>query len=134
MRLKLILLGLLIAINTFAYIPAPEDADGVAMLAVAANLVRFGRADIDQAGAQDWLLLPRGKMGSFGVDGALYAKKGITPTLALIPLVWISDRLNPSTRAVAALNVFVTAITGLTDLRLRALAGLPRTHRASRWR
>ncbi|MBX3064935.1 MAG: hypothetical protein KF726_18275 [Anaerolineae bacterium] len=114
MRLKLILLGLLIAVNMLVYVPAPEDADGVAMLAVAANLVRFGRVDIDQAGAQDWLLLPRGKMGSFGVDGALYAKKGITPTLALMPLVWISDRLSLSTRAVASLlNVFVTAITAV---------------------
>jgi hypothetical protein len=117
MRTKhlLFLLCVLIGANLLVYVNAPTDADGMAMLAVAANLTQHGSLDINIIGANDWLLLPRGKMGTFGIDGALYAKKGITPSLALIPLVALANWLPMLTvRATAALlNSFVTMATAL---------------------
>jgi len=38
-------------------------------------------------GAAEDLLPPPARMGQFGADGLLYAKKGPTPSLALLPLV-----------------------------------------------
>ncbi|MBX3081241.1 MAG: phospholipid carrier-dependent glycosyltransferase [Anaerolineae bacterium] len=115
LRLLLLLLCLLMGAYLLVYVSAPTDADGMAMLAVSENLVRHGRSDINVIGASDWLLLPKGKMGTFGVDGALYAKKGITPSLFMLPLVHLADKLPfLSIRATAALlNAFVTAATAL---------------------
>jgi 4-amino-4-deoxy-L-arabinose transferase-like glycosyltransferase len=109
------LLCVLMGTYLLVYVNAPTDADGLAMLAVAANLVQHGRTDMNALGASDWLLLPRGRMGSFGQDGALYAKKGPTPSLFLVPLVALAEA-SPglSIRATAALlNVLVTTATAI---------------------
>lgn len=117
MRTKhlLCLLCVLMGANLLVYVNAPTDADGMAMLAVATNLVQHGSLDINVIGASDWLLLPRGKMGTFGINGNLYAKKGITPSLALIPLVVLANWLPMLTiRATAALlNSLVTVASAL---------------------
>jgi hypothetical protein len=110
-----LLLCVLMGAYLLVYVNAPTDADGMAMLAVTENLVRYGRTDMNVIGANDWLLLPKGKMGTFGIDGALYAKKGVTPSLLMIPLVFVADKLPfLSIRATAALfNAFVTAAAAL---------------------
>ena len=114
-QLLLILLCILMGSYLLVYVNAPTDADGMAMLAVASNLVRNGSTDMNVIGASDWLLLPKGKMGTFGVDGALYAKKGITPSLFMLPFVYAAEKLPfLSIRATAALfNAFVTATTAV---------------------
>jgi hypothetical protein len=90
-----------------ALVLLPLSIDGMATLAVGANLARFGRADVNVLAAQ-----PE-SVAAPGVDGMLYAKKGLTPSLLLIPLTWLADALPwLSLRAVAMLlNPLLTALT-----------------------
>lgn len=114
-RLRLLVFCLLLGAYLLVYVPQPNSADGDAVLAVAANLTRHGSPDINSIAQADWLLpLPASRMGAFGADGTLYAKKSPTPSLLLLPFVALSDALPwTSTRATAMLfNPLVTALTG----------------------
>jgi hypothetical protein len=53
-------------------------------------------------------------LGAVGLDGALYTKKGLTPSIAMLPLVALADALPwLTTRATVMLfNPLVTALTG----------------------
>jgi hypothetical protein len=87
-RLRLALLCLLLGIYLLVYIPQISSADGEAILAVAAATVRHGTPDIGVFGASDALFaFDRSRMGTFGADGAYYSKKGVVPSVALIPLL-----------------------------------------------
>ena len=92
-RPRLLLACVALGLSLLVYAPAPADADGQAVLAVAVSLARFGAADIDAIGHTEWLLTDSGSMGSRGVDGALYAKKGAAPSLLLLPFVALADAL-----------------------------------------
>ncbi|MGQ9887523.1 MAG: hypothetical protein ACUVSX_03440 [Aggregatilineales bacterium] len=92
-RPRLLLACVVFGLALLAYAPAPADADGQAVLAVAVSLARFGAADIDAIGHTEWLLTASGSMGSRGLDGALYAKKGPAPSLLLLPFVALADAL-----------------------------------------
>jgi hypothetical protein len=115
LRLRIILIFILLGVYILFYINAPDEADGSAVLAVSSAIVQHGQFDMNAIGASDWLLLPRGKIGTFGTDGALYAKKGPIPSIALIPFVFVA-KLIPvfSIRATAMLfNLIVTTLTAL---------------------
>lgn len=115
-RYRVLLFCLLLASYLLIYLPQPDSADGDAVLAVAAATLREGSPNINAVAYADWLLpMPASRMGAFGVDGALYAKKGPTPSLALLPLVALAEALPwLSTRAAAMLlNPLVTATTAL---------------------
>ena len=107
-RLRLALVLLLLGAYLLVYVAAPPSIDGMATLAVGANLARFGRADVGVLAAQPESVAAR------GVDGALYSKKGVTPSLLLIPVTWLADALPwLSLRALAMLlNPLLTALTG----------------------
>ena len=106
-RLRLALVLLLLGAYLLVYVAAPLSIDGMATLAVGANLARFGRADVGVLAAQPESVAAR------GVDGALYSKKGLTPSLLLIPVTWLADVLPwRSLRALAMLlNPLLTALT-----------------------
>lgn len=130
-HLRLFLFCLLLGSYLLVYVPYLDSIDGDAILAVSTSLVRHGSFDIGVIGAQDSLLLfDKARMGSFGLDGALYSKKGVTPSLALLPLVALSE-LIPwlDTRATAMLfNPLVTAGTAVVLYSLvRRLGYRPRT-------
>jgi len=111
-RLRLSLACLLLGLYLLVYIPYPNSADGEAILAVTASTLRHGVPDIGVIGASDALQpFDMSRMGTFGQDGAYYSKKGITPSVALVPLVLLSDLLPwLDTRATAMLfNPLVTA-------------------------
>ncbi|MBI5671542.1 MAG: hypothetical protein HZC41_26420 [Chloroflexi bacterium] len=115
-RLRVLLGCLLLGVYLLVYTPRPDSADGQAILAVTAATLRHGVPEIGAIGALDALLpLQMARMGAFGVDGAPYSKKGITPSLALLPLVLLSDALPwLDTRATALLlNPMVTTATAL---------------------
>ena len=107
-RLRLALVLLLLGAYLLVYVAAPLSIDGMATLAVGANLARFGRADVTLLAAQPELVAAR------GIDGVLYSKKGLTPSLLLIPVTWLADALPwLSLRALAMLlNPLLTALTG----------------------
>ncbi|MBE7512280.1 MAG: hypothetical protein HS103_05620 [Anaerolineales bacterium] len=129
-RLTVFLAAVLLGVYLFVYIPLPDSADGKAILAVSSSIVQQGRFDINVIGASDSLLPRLARLGAVGVDGALYAKKGITPSLALLPFVAAAVILpGASIRAVAMLlNPFVTALTALILYAfLRRLGFRPRT-------
>ncbi len=114
-RLRWALFCLLIGAYLLVYIPEPDSADGEAVLAVAGAFVRTGAVDMHAAAYTDWLIPPAGRLGSAGEDGATYAKKGLTPSLALLPfaaaaelLPWLSIRA-----AAMLLNPVVTALTSV---------------------
>jgi hypothetical protein len=110
------LTSLLLGVLLLVYQPVPDSADGFAVLAVAASLVRHSSADIEVFAATDAQFpIDAARMGTRGQDGALYAKKGLTPSLALLPLVALSESV-PGIGAQAAamlLNPIVTTATAL---------------------
>ncbi|GAB4545258.1 MAG: hypothetical protein OHK0023_03270 [Anaerolineae bacterium] len=131
LRLRGFIFFSLMAVYLLVYIPTPDSADGDAILAVSASLVRSGSADIAALGAQDALFeYDMSRMGALGCDGVYYAKKGITPSLFLLPFAALAQQVPwLSLRAVAMLfNPLVTAFTAvlLYDL-VRLLGFLPRS-------
>lgn len=112
---RLFLAALLLGAYLLLYVNTPAEADGKALLAVASSFALHGRADMNAVAASDEILPPLARLGSAGVDGALYAKKGPTPSLAIAPLVWLADRLpRLGIRATAMLfNALVTLAAAL---------------------
>lgn len=120
-RAPLFLICLLLSAYLLIYVSTPVDADGQALLAVAVTAVQHGRLDMNIIGYTEWLLTPDGRMGNLGIDGALYAKKGPTPSLALIPLV-ILAHITPWLPIQATAMLFNALITTATALALYTLA------------
>ncbi len=120
-RLAVLLACLLFGIYLLAYVNQPDSADGQALLAVASTAVQQGRFDINVIGYTEWLLTESGRMGSLGVDGALYAKKAPTPSLALLPLTLLA-RVIPWLPVRATAMLFNPLVTTLTALALYHLA------------
>jgi hypothetical protein len=130
-RLRLFIFLILLASYLLAYISTPDSADGDALLAVSAAWVRTGTADVSTIGAQDaQFSFDMSRMGVFGIDGALYSKKGLAPSLALLPFTFAAQ-VAPwlPLRATAMLfNPLVTAFTGaLLYTLVRTLGFRPRT-------
>lgn len=130
-RLRLSLVCLLLGIYLLVYVPRVNSIDGEAILGAAAATVRHGVPDISVVGANDALLpFEMSRMGTFGLDGAYYSKKGVTPSIALVPLVVLAE-VFPwlDTRATAMLfNPLITTGTALCLYTLlRWLAYKPRT-------
>jgi hypothetical protein len=129
--LRLALACLLLGLYLLVYTPNINSADGEAILAVTASTLRHGVPDIGVIGASDALQpFDMSRMGTFGRDGAYYSKKGVTPSIALVPLVLLA-RLSPwlDVRATAVLfNPLVTMATALCLYTLaRWLTYRPRT-------
>lgn len=114
-RLRGALLCLLLGMYLLVYVPVPDSADSNALLAVSAALARYGSPDMNSIAHAEWYLAPISRLGAQGLDGALYTKKGPTPSLALLPLVLLADAAPfLTTRATAMLfNPLVTAATAL---------------------
>jgi len=115
-RPRLLLVCVVFGLALLGYVPAPADADGQAVLAVAVSLARFGAADIDAIGHTEWLLTASGSMGSRGLDGALYAKKGPAPSLLLLPFVALADALPWLTVRATAMLFNALALTAAAAL------------------
>ncbi len=105
----------LLGIYLLVYINRPDAIDGDATLAVAVSFVQHGTPDIAALGASEGLLPGLSRMGSFGMDGHLYSKKGVTPSLFLLPFVLVAQAAPwLSIRATAMLfNPLVTALTAV---------------------
>ena len=129
-RLRLFLACILLGAYLLVYVPAPVSADGKAILAVGATLVQHGRLDMDVIGASDSLLPPFARLGAIGVDGALYAKKGPAPSLAVVPLITLARAVPwlPVRATAMLLNPLVTvAVALLLYTLVRWLGFRPRT-------
>ena len=121
-RLRLALVCLLLGVYLLVYTPNINSADGEAILAVTASTLRHGVPDIGVIGASDALQpFDMSRMGTFGADGAYYSKKGLTPSIALMPLVLLT-RLLPWLDARAAAMLFNPLVTAATALCLYTLA------------
>jgi hypothetical protein len=108
------LLCLLLGVYLLTYSPRIDAIDGAATLAVAVSLVQRGSVDIAALGGAEGQLPPVSRMGTFGLDGQLYAKKGVAPSLALLPLVGVATALDLPMRAAGMLlNPLLTALTGV---------------------
>lgn len=113
-RVRWLLACITLACYLLVYTGRVTSADGSAILAVTAALVRHGNADISIVGAEDALFeRDMSRMGVLGQDGALYSKKGITPSLALIPLVFAAQ-LVPWLPIQATASLFNPLVTSLT--------------------
>jgi hypothetical protein len=97
----------LFALYLLGYNPLFHSSDGLAMFAVAENLVRRGHWDISQL---EWMGL---QQGTYGPDGLLYCRKGPGTSLAALPLVWLGRGVPGLGMATVALllNMLVTAGT-----------------------
>ncbi|MBL8153189.1 MAG: hypothetical protein JNM70_03320 [Anaerolineae bacterium] len=114
--------SLLLGLYLLVYTPRLNSIDGQAILAVSTTLVRDGRLDIGVIGAADALLpFDKARMGTFGQDGAWYSKKGITPSLALLPFAALAEAL-PWLDARAAAMWFNPLVTAATAVLLFTLA------------
>ena len=129
-RLRLALFCTLLGIYLIVYLPKPNSLDGEALLAVSASIVRTGSPDMNAIAYSDWIMPPSAGMGSAGVDGATYSKKGVVPSLTLLPFV-IAAEIVPwlTTRATAMFfNPLVTAAAACVLYTLvRRLKFSPRT-------
>jgi hypothetical protein len=117
-----VLLGLYLLI----LLPAPDSIDGEALAAVAIAWVRSGSPNMNGIVSHDALFpLDTGRMGSAGVDGAIYSKKGVTPSIFLSPLVILSDLIRwLTTRPTLMLfNSLITVATALLLYRFAAALG-----------
>ncbi|HLV36348.1 MAG TPA: hypothetical protein VKY59_14575, partial [Spirillospora sp.] len=114
-RFRLLLCGILIAAYMLVYVDVPATIDGKATLAVTSSLLKYGTPDINVIGSAEGLLPPMARMGSFGQDGLLYAKKGITPSLFLLPFVQLAHIIPflPVRATAMLLNPVVTTLTAL---------------------
>ncbi|MBC7223912.1 MAG: hypothetical protein H5T59_06530, partial [Anaerolineae bacterium] len=99
----------LVALYLLGYSPFFHSSDGLAMFAVAENVVRRGHWDISQL---EWMGL---QQGTYGPDGLLYCRKGPGTSLAALPLAWLGHVVPGWGMASAALllNVLVTAGTAV---------------------
>jgi hypothetical protein len=113
--MRVSLFWVLLGIYLLVYVHRPDAIDGDATLAVAVSLIQHGTPDIAALGASEGLLPGLSRMGSFGADGHLYSKKGVTPSLFLLPFVLIAQAAPWLTiRATAMLfNPVVTALTAV---------------------
>jgi len=109
MPYRVILICLLMGVYLFTANDRLQSADGYAILATAQS------GNINIMGAVDYVLVPQGRMGTFGLDGNLYSKKGITPSLALAPLVWLNHLL-PNAPLQATAHLFNGIVSTLTAL------------------
>jgi hypothetical protein len=109
MPYRVILICLLMGAYLLTANDRVQSADGYAILATAKS------GNISIMGAVDYLIIPKGRMGTFGLDGELYSKKGITPSIALLPLVWINDIL-PNAPLQATAHLFNGVVSTLTAL------------------
>ena len=114
-RLRLLLCGILLAAYMTVYLGLPGSIDGSATLTVTSSFLKYGTPDIAMMGSSEALLPPLARMGSFGADGLLYAKKGVTPSLALLPLVALAQAVPflPLRATALLLNPIVTALTAV---------------------
>lgn len=120
-RLRLLLTSILCAAYLIVYLGQPTTIDGKATLAVTSSVVKHGTPDITVLGSAEGLLPPISRMGSFGTDGLLYAKKGVTPSLLLLPLVALAH-LVPALPVRATAMLFNPLVTTLTALLLYTFA------------
>ena len=119
-RLRLFLVGILLSTSLILYLGVPVTIDGKATLTVAANLVKHGTPDIALLGSAEGLLPPVSRMGTFGTDGLLYAKKGIVPSLFLLPFVALAHII-PGLPVRATAMLFNPVVVTLTALLLYAI-------------
>jgi hypothetical protein len=112
-QIQAILICLLSGICLLFYQPVPGSIDGEAILAVSSNIVQHGTPNMPELAASDSLLPEMSRIGAIGVDGNLYSKKGITPSLLLLPFTALASILPlAGVRAVAMLfNPFITVVT-----------------------
>ena len=118
------LFSILMGCYLLIYVASPRSIDGEAILAVARGLIQRGSPEISILGAEEGLLPAMSRMGSFGLDGELYSKKGISPSILLVPLLSLGQSLpGLGLRATAMLfNPLITALTAAWLYRLgRAL-------------
>lgn len=114
-RLRLLLCGILLAVYMLIYTGQPGSIDGQATLAAADSFLKHGTPDITILGSAEALLPPLARMGSFGTDGLLYSKKGVTPSLILLPFVLLAQTAPflPVRATALLLNPICTTLTAL---------------------
>jgi hypothetical protein len=130
LRLQILLVCVLLGLYLLPLSPAPDSADGNAIAAVATSWVRSGSPNMNAVAYQDSFMFSEiATMGSVGTDEAFYSKKGVTPSLLLMPLVvlvdalpWLTPRatftiLSPLALVAAALLLF--RLTAALGFRLR---------------
>ncbi|HIQ06450.1 MAG TPA: hypothetical protein EYH31_12330 [Anaerolineae bacterium] len=64
--------------------------DEVSLYAVTENLVRRGALDTNAIAWAQWVNSPAEVLGTWGVDGNVYSKKGVAPVLLAVPLRWLA--------------------------------------------
>ncbi|MCU0512337.1 MAG: hypothetical protein MUE40_07180 [Anaerolineae bacterium] len=115
-RLRLALGLLLLAVYLLVYIPVPDSIDGSDTLDVARTLVLAGSPAATILSTPRQLIVSgaQGEQYLISPDGERYSKKGVAPSLLLLPLVALAEALPwLSIRATAMLlNPVLTALTG----------------------
>src|SRR5690348_1656727 len=118
--MKLCLFCVLLCAYLLVYIDAPEVIDEKAILATSISIVQHGGFDMDQIAAGNDLVTTAGQLGSRGADGTLYAKKGPATSLALLPLVFLAEKL-PWLSVQATAMIFNALVTALTAVILSSM-------------
>ncbi len=130
-RLRILLACLLLGAYLLIYTRRVDSIDGQALLAAASAFVHHGVPQIGAIGAQDSLLpFDRSRMIAYGQDGAPYSKKGITPSLLLLPFTAAANvvpRLGVRAAAMLSTPLVTTAAALALYTLVRWLGCRPRT-------
>jgi hypothetical protein len=105
--LGLLVLSIYLATSSFSF----HSIDEFAVFTVARSLTGHGRPDAD---VLYWTrdALGRTSIAAGGVDGHTYVVKDLAPSLLIVPLVWVGNRLPISpVRAALLLSPLVTSVT-----------------------
>lgn len=125
------LLCLLLGLYALVYVGQTHSKDEDWMLSAASTFVRHGELHIESVAANEWgsSVFETEILRAFGPDGAAYTKKGLLPTIAMMPFIFISDVLPRfwSTEAtVHLMNPVILALSALLIAEIGVRVGFGR--------
>ncbi len=105
----------LYAIYLLSYSGWLHIIDEISPFCVTENLAKREAFDTNQIVWSQWALSPAARLGSFGLGGDVFSKKGLGPSLLAVPLYWLGMLLPwvGNLQVTMLLNPLLTAATAL---------------------
>lgn len=122
-HLRVGLLCLLLGVYALVYVGQNHSKDEDWMLSAASTFVRHGELHIESVAANEWgsSVFATEILRAFAPDGAAYTKKGILPTVAMMPFIALADLLPRFWSTVAMVHLLNPLVIALCALLIAEL-------------